>query len=596
MARAKHAVRDKTPVSSYRLYLRLLRYVLPYRKQFAGGILALVVLAATEPAIPALLKPLFDGTFVARDPTYIFWVPILFVILAAIRGLTGFASTMSMVWIGGMLVHDLRREMFEKLLSLPTRYYDSAKTGVLITRLTNNVNQVTNASTTAITVIVRDSLKVVGLLGYAVYLNWKLSLTMLLIGPPIVVVVRLFARRIRRFSRALQNAVGQMTHVLQEAIQGHKVVKLFSGAEYERRRFEEVAKHFRRQQYKMKAAGAANVPIVEFLASVLLAGLIYVGASDASEHALTPGGFAAFFAAMALLTSPIKSLTNISQPIQQALAAAENIFALLDQPPEADRGTRAIGAARGDVEFANVLFRYPQSDRDALADISFRIPAGQTFALVGPSGGGKTTIASLVPRFYNPTSGAIRLDGVDTQELTLASLRANIGLVSQDVLLFNDTVAANIAYGVRPVPGRDVLEQVAEAAHALEFIERMPDGFDTLIGENGVMLSGGQRQRIAIARALLKNAPVLILDEATSALDTESERQVQQALQTLRRNRTTLVIAHRLSTIEQADQILVVKEGRIAERGTHAELLARQGDYAQLYRQQSSLHAAEQPA
>jgi subfamily B ATP-binding cassette protein MsbA len=582
----KHQRRSGTPISSYRLYLRLLRYVVPYRKQFIGGVMALVVLAATEPAIPALLKPLFDGTFVARDPTYIFWVPVLFVGLATIRGLANFASTMSMVWIGGMLVHDLRREMFDKLLVLPARYYDSTKTGVLITRLTNNVMQVTSASTVVITVVVRDSLKVVGLLGYAIYLNWKLSLTVLLVGPPLVVIVRLFARRIRHYSRSLQNTVGQMTHVLQEAIQGHKVVKLFGGSDYERRRFDDVAKRFRRQQYKVKAAGAANVPIVEFLASVLLAGLIYVGASDTSGQALTPGGFAAFFAAMALLTSPIKSLTNVSQPIQQALAAAENLFDLLDEDPEPDNGTLHIKRAEGFIEFDEVRFRYPTSERDALVGLSFSIPAGRTVALVGPSGGGKSTVASLLSRFYNATGGTIRLDGVDTQQLTLASLRANLALVSQDVLLFNDTVAANIAYGIRPHPPREVIEQAARTAHAFEFIDQLPNGFDTLIGENGVMLSGGQRQRLAIARALLRDAPVLILDEATSALDAESERRVQDALQALRSNRTTLVIAHRLSTIEHADEILVIKGGRIVERGTHADLLARNGQYAELYRHQ----------
>jgi subfamily B ATP-binding cassette protein MsbA len=572
--------------SSRELYLRLLRYVVPYRKQFGGGTLALVVLAATEPAIPALLKPLLDGTFVHRDPDYLFWIPMLFIALALVRGVMNFASTIAVAWVSGKVIEDLRKAMFAHLMSLPMAFYDSATSGMIITRLTNNVGQVANATTTAITTLVRDTLKIIGLLGYAFYLNWRLTLAALIVAPPIAVVVRVFAKRMRRHSRAVQDAMGHMTHIIKESIQGQKVVKVFEGQDYERRRFEHATDTVRHAQYKVRSAGAANVPIVELMATVVLAVMIYVGTAGLSDPSLTPGSFAAFFTAIALLISPIKSLAGVSQPIQRGLAAAENIFALLDEPREKDDGRREIAQADGNLAFENVAFRYPKGKRDAVTDISFEVPAGKTVALVGPSGSGKTTLAMLLPRFYNVGAGAIRLDGIDIRELSLRSLRANIALVSQDVVLFNDTVAGNIAYGLRPKPSREAIEAAARTANALEFIERMPDGFDTLIGENGVMLSGGQRQRIAIARALLKAAPLLILDEATSALDTEAERLVQEALQALQQGRTTLVIAHRLSTVEHADQVLVLDEGRVVEKGWHGELLALNGRYAELYKKQ----------
>jgi len=573
-------------VKSRELYLRLLGFVRPYRRQFGGGIVAMILLAATEPAIPALMKPLLDGTFVQRDPDFIFWMPILLVVLFALRGLFAFASTMAVVWVGGRVVQDLRQAIFERLLVLPTGFYDTSVTGILLARVTHNVSEVTTAATNAVTVLVRDSLKVVGLLAFALYLNWQLSLAIFLIGPPIVVAVRLFARRMRRFSRSAQDAVGHLTHVVEEVVQGHKVVKVFGGEAYERRRFEDAANRVRRFQYKVRAAGAANVPIVELLAAMLIAGLVYAGTSLAGSASLTVGEFVAFFTAIGLLMAPVKSLTNVSQPIQRGLAAAENIFDLMDEAPEIDTGRINADRLRGELAFEDVGFRYPTAASDALRGVSFAVPAGHTVALVGPSGSGKTTIASLVPRFYAPSSGRILLDGMDTRELTLRSLRANIAVVSQDVVLFNDTVRANIAYGIVPAPTDDRVVEAAHAAHAMEFIERMPAGLDTPIGEDGVLLSGGQRQRIAIARALLRDAPVLILDEATSALDTESERQIQAALLNLKRNRTTLVIAHRLSTIEHADEILVMQEGRIVERGTHAVLLARGGVYAELHRKQ----------
>jgi len=568
------------------LYLRLLGYVRPYRKQFAGSVLAMILLALTEPAIPALLKPLLDGTFVERDPVFMLWTPILLVALFLVRGLLTFASGMGIVWVGGMVVQELRQAMFARLLVLPTAFYDTSITGILLARVTHNVAQVSNAATKALTVLVRDSLKVAGLLAYALYLNWRLSLAIFLIAPPIMIAVRLFARRMRRFSRDAQNAIGQLTHVAEEAVQGHKVVKVFGGERYELKRFEQTANRVRRLQYKVEAAGNANVPIVELMAAIVMAGLIYAGTAMTGSRALSIGEFVAFFTAIGLMLSPLKSLANVSQPIQKGLAAAEHIFAVIDEDAEQDRGTLEAGRRAGRVTFEDVRFRYATGATEALRGVSFEVPAGRTVALVGPSGSGKTTIASLVPRFYLPSAGRIAIDGIDVQDFTLRSLRANIALVSQDVVLFNDSVRANIAYGVSPPPPDEAVLDAARAANALEFIERMPGGLDTQIGEDGVLLSGGQRQRIAIARALLKDAPILILDEATSALDTESERQIQGALENLQRNRTTLVIAHRLSTIQRADEILVLQEGTIVERGTHTELLGRGGAYAELHRKQ----------
>jgi len=568
------------------LYLRLLGYVRPYRKQFAGSVLAMILLALTEPAIPALLKPLLDGTFVERDPVFMLWTPILRVALFLVRGLLTFASGMGIVWVGGMVVQELRQAMFARLLVLPTAFYDTSITGILLARVTHNVAQVSNAATKALTVLVRDSLKVAGLLAYALYLNWRLSLAIFLIAPPIMIAVRLFARRMRRFSRDAQNAIGQLTHVAEEAVQGHKVVKVFGGERYELKRFEQTANRVRRLQYKVEAAGNANVPIVELMAAIVMAGLIYAGTAMTGSRALSIGEFVAFFTAIGLMLSPLKSLANVSQPIQKGLAAAEHIFAVIDEDAEQDRGTLEAGRRAGRVTFEDVRFRYATGATEALRGVSFEVPAGRTVALVGPSGSGKTTIASLVPRFYLPSAGRIAIDGTDVQDFTLRSLRANIALVSQDVVLFNDSVRANIAYGVSPPPPDEAVLDAARAANALEFIERMPGGLDTQIGEDGVLLSGGQRQRIAIARALLKDAPILILDEATSALDTESERQIQGALENLQRNRTTLVIAHRLSTIQRADEILVLQEGTIVERGTHTELLGRGGAYAELHRKQ----------
>ncbi len=581
-----HGADPMQSMTNRALYGRLLGFVKPYRRHFAGGIVAMILVAATEPAIPAMLKPLLDGTFVAKDPVYVFWMPLLLVALFVVRGVLGFASSMSMVWIGGKVVEDLRKAMFERLLVLPGAFYDASTKGVLVTRVSHNVQEVTNAATNSITVLVRDTLKVVGLLAYALYLNWQLSLAIFLVGPPIMIAIKLFSRRMRRFSRASQNAMGHLTHVLEEAIQGYRVIRIFGAENYERRRFADASNRVRRYQYKVRAAGATNVPTVELMAAVVMAGLIHLGTSQTGGGLMTVGEFVAYFTALGLMMSPLKSLTNVSQSIQRGLAAAEHAFALMDEAAEPDEGKLEAGRLAGHLRFEDVSFRYPKGAADALSGVSFDVPAGRTVALVGPSGSGKTTVASLMPRFYSPQGGRITIDGIDIHALSLRSLRANIALVSQGVVLFNDTVRANIAYGVVPPPPDEAVVEAARAAHALEFIERMPQGLDTPIGEDGVLLSGGQRQRIAIARALLKDAPILILDEATSALDTDSELQVQAALEALQCNRTTLVIAHRLSTIQGADEILVLRGGAVVERGTHRELLELGGAYADLHRKQ----------
>jgi subfamily B ATP-binding cassette protein MsbA len=582
-------------LTSTQLYLRLLGYVKPYWRTFAISILAMAVTAATEPLLPALLKPMLDGTFVHKDDTVMRLAPILILVIFFVRGAASFVGTYAISWVGNKVVMDLRDEMFRKLLSLPTRFYDDHATGNLISKLTFDVTQVTAAATNAVTVTIRDSIIIAGLLGWLFYLNWKLTLLSLVMAPVIALIIRTINKRMRNSSRDTQRAMGDITQVIEESVSAHKVVKLFGGQQYESDRFNDHANWLRRHTMKQAAAAAANVPIVQMVAAVALSVIIYIATVQSKSDETTVGGFLSFVAAMLMLTAPIKRITGISEIMQRGLAASESVFELLDTPSEVDTGKLAMDRAEGRITFEHVSLSYQDDDRLALHDICLEIPAGQAVALVGASGSGKSTIANLVPRFYQPTSGRITLDGDDLADMSLASLRANIALVSQEVVLFNDTVAANIAYGqMREVPEAEIIA-AAQAAHAMEFIREMPQGLSTLVGERGVKLSGGQRQRIAIARAILKNAPILILDEATSALDSESERHVQAALETLMQKRTSLVIAHRLSTIEKADRIVVLQKGEIVETGTHGELLAMNGVYAQLHRIQfgasGDLHA-----
>jgi subfamily B ATP-binding cassette protein MsbA len=574
--------------SSRELYLRLLTYVRRYAKVFALALLGMVATAATEPLFPMLMKPLLDGGFAGSGQAA--WPPIAFagaiVGIFVLRGVFTFVSHYLMAWVAEKVVLDLRAQMFARLVRFPTRLFDDQTAGALLSRVAYDVANVSAAATTALTVLVRDSLVIVLLLAWLFWLNWKLTLIALVIAPLVAFFVRVLGRRLRSMARASQHALGDVVHVLEETIECHRVVKVFGGQDYEGRRLGNAIGKLRGFNMRQKVPEALITPVTHLVAAGAMAVIVYVALREALAGGTTVGTFASFFTAMLMLFAPIKHLTQVNATLQRGLAAAESVFGMIDAPVEEDHGTVQLPRARGEIAYEDVTFTYETRDVPALRGVSLRVQPGETLALVGASGSGKTTLVNLLPRFYAPELGRITLDGHDIQTLTLESLRGNIALVSQDVVLFNDTIYANIAYGRLGVASEREVVAAAEAAHAMSFIRETPEGLNTLIGENGLRLSGGQRQRLAIARALLKDAPVLILDEATSALDSESERHVQAALEALMRGRTTIVIAHRLSTIERADRIAVLDGGRVVESGRHAELLARGGLYARLHRTQ----------
>lgn len=573
------------------LYRRLLGHVGPYWRVFALSIFAMVVLAMTEPAIAAILKPTLDGTFVDKNMDTVGTMALVLVGLFFVRGISAFTSSVCLAWVGHRLVMDLRAGVFDKFTCLPAKFFDQNTSGSLISKITFDAAQVAEAGTHVLTVLVRDSLAIIGLLAWMLYLNWKLTLIVLLTAPIVIAVVRHFSYRLRSMSQNLQTSMGDVTHVLDEAITGQRIVRIFGGQEQERRRFMDGVNRARRYQVKFASAAHAIAPIAHFVTAIALAIILYIAGQQFVDGEVSPGSFMSFFAAMAMMFSPLKRITSVNAPLQKGLAAAESVFRIIDEPAEIDGGTKTLETCRGHIEFERVSFAYQRGDRGGVEDLSFVIEPGETVALVGPSGSGKSTLVNLIPRFYVPDSGCVRLDGEDIQGLTLRSLRRHIGLVSQEVVIFNDTVRGNIAYGALAGADDARVMEAAEAAHAREFIEALPQGFDTVLGQRGVGLSGGQRQRVAIARAFLKAAPVLILDEATSSLDSESERHIQEALEALRRGRTTIVIAHRLSTIEWADRILVMSGGRIVESGTHEALLENNNLYAGLYRFQFARQA-----
>jgi subfamily B ATP-binding cassette protein MsbA len=583
-----------TITASTTLYLRLLSYVRPYARAFGIAVLGMIATAATEPLFPALMKPLLDQGFGAGERQV---SPLLLaaavVGIFVLRGALSFSSSYFLAWVGNRVILDLRAAMFARLVRMPASFFDNNSSGVVLSKVAFDVGGVASAATSALTVVVQDSIKVLGLLGFMLYLNWKLTLLALAVGPPIAWIVRLLSRRLRDMAREAQSSMGDLVQVLEETIDCHKVVKIFGGQDYETRRFERANQRLRGFNMRQTVSAALGTPLTHSLAALAVAVIVYIALEESLAARATMGEFAAFMTAMLMLLAPLKHLTQVNAPLQRGLAAAESVFGLIDAPVERDEGTGQIERARGEIEFQAVSLTYPTRSEPALRSVSLRVRPGETVALAGGSGAGKTTLINLLPRFYAPDAGRILLDGHDIQSLRLESLRANLALVSQEVVLFNDSVRANIAYGAMGAADDRRVIAAAEAAHAMEFIREMPQGLDTLIGENGVRLSGGQRQRLAIARALLKDAPVLVLDEATSALDSESERLVQEALEALMRGRTTIVIAHRLSTIERADRIVVLERGRLVEIGAHAELLAKGGSYAKLYRTQFAAERAQ---
>lgn len=580
---------NSPPLQSNRvIYARLLSYLAPYWRIFFIAVLGMIAVALTEPMFPAMMKYLLDDGFKPQNSQMIWMIPVGIVAFFVLRSVFVFSTGYLMMWISSRLVTDLRREMFEKILILPSQTYHEQSSGKLISRLVYDVSNVSEAATSALISIVRESITALALIAYLLYLDWQLTLITLSIGPVIAMVVKVFSARMRAASRMSLESIRLISHSIEETAVAQKVIKIFGGQSQQNKRFWQETERFRRAQMKEAVPASAVTPITHIAASIAIAIITFLALNQSTGQAgASAGGFVSFITAMLMLIAPIKQLTSVNTTLQRGLAACESVFSLLDMPTENDSGQIKLDRSKGDIEFACVSFSYPGAESLALNHICFRIAKGKTVALVGASGGGKTTIGALIPRLYHATSGKILLDGVDINEITLSSLRQNIALVSQDIVLFNDTVEANIAFGSRDSSSREDVIKAAQAANAWSFIEQLPNGLDTLIGENGARLSGGQRQRIAIARAILKDAPILILDEATSALDTDSERQVQAALAALMKNRTTLVIAHRLSTIERADNILVLDQGKIVETGTHTELLSAGGYYANLSQMQT---------
>lgn len=573
-------------VSDVHLYKRLLLYVLPYWRTFSISIVSMLVLAISDSAIPALIKPMLDGAFVVKDPMTMKWIPILFVLLFVIKGFANYANGVALCWVSSKVVMDLRQEMFIRLLSLPSSYYDAFSSGSLLSKFTYDVTQIEGAATNAITTLVRDSLATVGLLAWMFYIDWKMALLAMISAPFITLIILIIRNRLRKMSHKLQDSIAGINQVLGECIHGHKLIKLYDSKAQETAHFEEVTNANRKYTMKFAMASVASSPAIQMITAILMAIIIHIAIQKASINTIKVGEFTSFFVAMAMLSNPLKRLARVNEHLQKGLAACESVFAILDHPIEPDNGKQILTKVKGEIEFRNVNFSYPRNDHNTLNNISIHIKPGETIALVGESGSGKSTLASLIPMFHTKFEGKILLDGRDIQDLSLQSLRQNISLVSQDVFLFNDTVRNNIAYGSLHDSDVFLITMAAKSAHALEFIEALNDGFDTVIGERGLRLSGGQRQRLSIARAMLKDSPVLIMDEATSALDTYSERQIQVALEAVKKGRTCLIIAHRLSTIENADRIIVIDAGAIIETGTHKELIKQNGVYARLHQLQ----------
>ncbi|MBN2866093.1 MAG: lipid A export permease/ATP-binding protein MsbA [Thiotrichales bacterium] len=563
------------------LYKRLLKYIRPYYKAVAITIAALLVTAAMTPLLPALLKDVVDESLIAKNEESILMIPLLIMLIFMIRGFAEYVSKVAGEWIAHKAIQDIRSQLFAKINRLSEQTHQEYTEGKLLSKITYDVPQVGATLSQAWIVIIKESLIVLGLIGFLFYTTWQLTILVIIIAPIVAFVLNRASKLMRKSNRNIQASMGGLTQRMGESLKGHKEIKISGAQAFEQQRFDAASETLRNHTMKTVRVAAANVPIIQLIASVSLAGVIYAASVMSSKDLLTPGEFIAFITAMVMIFDPIRRLTSINATIQKGMAAAESIFELLDHSEEPNLGNKTLDKVSGNISIESINFSYA-NDSQVFQNFSMQIPAGKTIALVGASGSGKSTIANLVTRFYQPDSGKLTLDGVDINELDIKFLRQQIAYVSQNVVLFNDTLAANIAYGLEDAT-QERIEWAAKAAHAWEFIETLPNKLETIIGDNGASLSGGQRQRIAIARAFLKNAPILIMDEATSALDNQSEQMIQEAMEVLRQNRTVIIIAHRLSTIENADQIMVLEHGNIIEQGSHQQLLATQGHYASLY-------------
>ncbi|AWG84503.1 lipid A ABC transporter ATP-binding protein/permease MsbA [Vibrio parahaemolyticus] len=573
-----------TDETTWQTFKRLWQFIRLYKAGLIVAVIALVINAISDTYMISLLKPLLDEGFGNADSDFLRTLPLIIFVMMFIRGTSGFVSTYCLSWVSGNVVMLVRRMVFNHFMHMPVSYFDKEKTGNLLSRITYDSEQVSAATSQALVSIVREGASIIGLLVLMFYNSWQLSLVLFAVAPVVAWGIGVVSKRFRKISKNMQTMMGNVTASAEQMLKGHKVVLSYGGQDIERQRFDKVSNQMRQQSMKLVTAQAAANPIIQMIASFAIVAVLYLASIDSIKEQLTPGTFTVVFSAMFGLMRPLKALTNVTSQFQRGMAASQTLFALIDLEPEKNEGKYTVERAKGDVSVKDVSFTYVGSEKPALEHVSFDIPRGKTVALVGRSGSGKSTIANLFNRFYDVDSGSITLDGRDIRDYELKNLREQFALVSQNVHLFNDTIANNIAYATEDKYQRSDIEHAAKLAHAMEFINKMENGLDTMIGENGASLSGGQRQRVAIARALLRDAPVLILDEATSALDTESERAIQAALDELQKDKTVLVIAHRLSTIEKADEILVVDDGAIIERGNHADLIAKNGAYAQLHR------------
>jgi subfamily B ATP-binding cassette protein MsbA len=567
-------------------YRRLIGYLRPHRTVAFVAVLGMVFDAACSAVFMQLIRPMLNDLFIRRDPVTIFWLPIAIMVLFLVRGSATYATDFGMARIGRGVVQALRTQVFSRYLRLPAAYFDREPSGQQISRLVFTVEQVANASTDALKTLILHSLTILGLTAGMLWISVRLTLALFVLAPLVAAIVYFVGRRYRRISHRIQRSMGSVTGIVDEVVSGHREVKIYGGENYEQTRFDAVADENRRLNLKVASTNALSTSLVQLVAACSLAAVIFVATRPGIIASMDPGSFMAVITSMMVMLTSLKQLTTVQAGMQRGIAAAQDLFGIIDTPSEQDQGSVRVDRCRGDIELRDVELRYPGQTRPALNGVNLFCAAGTVTALVGPSGGGKSSLVSLLPRFYEPTAGELRLDGLALNDYRIESLREQISWVGQKVVLFNDTIARNIAYGALAGASRKQIEEAAHAANAMEFIERLPNGLDSQVGEGGALLSGGQRQRIAIARALLKDAPILILDEATSALDSQSERLIQNALSRLMRARTVLVIAHRLSTVEHADQIVVLDDGRIVEQGTHVDLLARGGKYSALHRMQ----------